>query len=76
MNIVSRPLSAALKERARTRCPRCQTPATPAAESTMTLGWYECECGEQWICRLRNGVPDRAIVDAFAAMSRELMRVA
>jgi len=76
MSILAKPLSVALKERAHAHCPGCDTPVAPSADSTMTLAWYECACGEQWVCRLRNGMPDAAIAGAYAMMGRELMRVA
>jgi hypothetical protein len=76
MSIVSRPLPVALKERAHAGCPRCGTPAAPSSDSTMTLAWYECACGEEWSCRLRNGVPGIAVVGEFAVMSRQMMHAA
>lgn len=76
MNLVSRPLSVALKERAHALCPCCGVPAAPSSDSTTTLAWYECSCGEQWGCRLRNGVPDTPFGGAFAVMSRQMMQVA
>jgi hypothetical protein len=76
MNILSRPLPAALSKRAHASCPSCGTPTAPAAESTSVMAWYECRCGDQWECRLRNGVPDAPLVGAFALMSRQLLRVA
>ena len=75
MNMV-RPLPAAVRERAHACCPHCGTSAAPSADSTTTLAWYECECGEQWGCRLRNGVPDAPFGGEFAALSRQLMQAA
>jgi hypothetical protein len=65
-----------LKERAAANCPRCGTSAAPCADSTITLAWYECACGEHWGCRLRNGVPGTTIAGELAIMTRQMMSAA